>query len=117
MVRKKINSIGFTLMEMLIVVTIIAILAAIVLPRFLTSSASAKSAVQRSTIQTINSQIELYYFTYGVYPTGMTNEGWTNASIGARYQDFFPDGIPTSDVYGAAWNYNVELGRIVTDTN
>ena len=106
---------GFTLMEMLIVVTIIAILAAIVLPRFLTSSASAKNAVNKAQVQTINSQLELFYFTYGYYPQVMSNDGWTNESVGAHYNDFFPEGIPTSDVYDQAWGdrYDPDLGRLI----
>jgi general secretion pathway protein G len=110
---------GFTLIEMLIVVTIIAILGAIILPRVLTSSASARSAVYQSEINTINSQLELFYFTYGYYPPSMDNEGWTNNSIGAHYNDFFPEGVPTSDVYNVQWGdrYNAELGRLLESSN
>ncbi len=98
---------GFTLMEMLIVVTIIAILAAIVLPRFVVSSASAKASVYQAEKQTINSQLELYYFTNGSYPTAMTEAGW-----GDNYTDYWPDGVPTSDVYGNAWVIDATLGRL-----
>ena len=106
---------GFTLMEMLIVVTIIAILAAIVLPRFLTSSASAKSAVHRSDLATINAQLELYYFNTGSFPTAMTNDAWS--AHGVPYSNFFPDGVPTGDVYGVAWGerYNAATGRIIEE--
>ncbi|RAP29291.1 hypothetical protein DID78_03960 [Candidatus Marinamargulisbacteria bacterium SCGC AG-343-D04] len=103
---------GFTLMEMLIVVTIIAILAAIVLPRFIISSAQAKSSVYSAERQTINSQLELFYFTYGVYPSAMTDQGWSIA--GASYLDYWPEGVPTSDVHGVSWDdtYDSSLGRI-----
>ena len=113
---KQLNK-GFTLIEMLIVVTIIAILGAIVLPKVLTSSASARSAVYQSEINTINSQLELFYFTYGYYPTGMTDAGWTNSDLGAHFNDFFPEGVPTADVYGTEWGdrYDSAIGRLFTE--
>ena len=51
---------GFTLVEILIVVVILGILAAIVIPQFTNASESAKSSSMLSTLQTVRSQIELY---------------------------------------------------------
>lgn len=51
---------GFTLVEILIVVVILGILAAIVIPQFTNASSEAKQASLRSDLQTLRSQIELY---------------------------------------------------------
>ena len=51
---------GFTLVEILIVVVILGILAAIVIPQFTDASTEAKEASLKSTLQTVRSQIELY---------------------------------------------------------
>ena len=51
---------GFTLIEILIVVVILGILAAIVIPQFTDASQEAAEANLRSQLQTIRSQIELY---------------------------------------------------------
>ena len=51
---------AFTLIEILIVVVILGILAAIVIPQFTDASADAMDANVRSQLQTIRSQIELY---------------------------------------------------------
>jgi general secretion pathway protein G len=62
---------AFTLVEILIVVVILGILAAIVIPQFTSASESAQAASLASQLQTIRSQIELYQVQHGgTYPTG-----------------------------------------------
>lgn len=51
---------GFTLVEILIVVVILGILAAIVVPQFTNASQDAIKGALSSQLQTINSQVELY---------------------------------------------------------
>jgi general secretion pathway protein G len=51
---------GFTLVEILIVVIILGILAAIVIPQFTSASQDARRSNLASQIQTLRSQVELY---------------------------------------------------------
>ena len=51
---------GFTLVEILIVVIILGILAAIVIPQFTEASQDARNSALSSDLQTMRSQIELY---------------------------------------------------------
>ena len=51
---------GFTLVEILIVVIILGILAAIVIPQFTSASDDARKNSLTSQVQTLRSQIELY---------------------------------------------------------
>lgn len=51
---------GFTLVEILIVVVILGILAAIVIPQFSQASTEARESSLMSNLQSIRSQIELY---------------------------------------------------------
>jgi len=69
---------GFTLVEILIVVVILGILAAIVIPQFTSASESAKSSSLGTQLQTIRSQLELYQVQHnGNYPTlDQLNADW-----------------------------------------
>ena len=51
---------GFTLVEILIVVIILGILAAIVIPQFTEASNDARESALSSDLQTLRSQLELY---------------------------------------------------------
>ncbi len=51
---------GFTLVEILIVVIILGILAAIVIPQFTEASNDARESALASDLQTVRSQLELY---------------------------------------------------------
>ena len=59
---------GFTLVELLIVVIILAILAAIVVPQFTNTTEDAKLSSLDTTLTTMRSAIELYYQQHGKYP-------------------------------------------------
>jgi len=68
---------GFTLVEILIVVVILGILAAIVIPQFTNASESAKVSSLISQLQTIRSQLELFQVQHnGKYPTLDGSEPW-----------------------------------------
>ena len=59
---------GFTLVEILIVVIILGILAAIVIPQFTNASNDARNNSVASTLQTLRSQIELYKIQHADAP-------------------------------------------------
>jgi general secretion pathway protein G len=64
---------GFTLVEILIVVIILGILAAIVIPQFTNASQDARRSSLTSQLQTIRSQIELYKLQHlDQLPSGLT---------------------------------------------
>jgi general secretion pathway protein G len=74
---KRKNSRGFTLVEILIVVIILGILAAIVIPQFTNASSNARNSSVQSTLQSIRSQIELYKIQHNdTPPTLADTTGW-----------------------------------------
>ena len=60
MLRKQRKSSGFTLVEILIVVVIMAILAATIIPQFSESTTDAKMSSAKFNLHTLRSQIEVY---------------------------------------------------------
>lgn len=82
---------GFTLLEVMLVVILISILAAIVIPRFIISSQRAKVQSCEMNRAIINKQIESYYFSEGTWPAADLGNIKTNSN-------YFPDGIPTCPV-------------------
>ncbi|MFK7816940.1 MAG: type II secretion system protein, partial [Gammaproteobacteria bacterium] len=79
---------GFTLVELLIVVIILAILAAIIVPQFSASTNDAKAAALQSNLANLRSAIEFYYQEHGEYPgeniaTGATCGSGAAVTVGA----------------------------------
>lgn len=56
---------AFTLVEVLIVVVIMAILAAVIIPQFTDSTKDAKSSTTKFNLSTMRSQIQLYRTQHG----------------------------------------------------
>ncbi|HSI33150.1 MAG: prepilin-type N-terminal cleavage/methylation domain-containing protein [Phycisphaerae bacterium] len=70
------NRKGFTLVEILIVVIILGILAAIVIPQFTSASTDARKNSLTSQLQTVRSQIELYKLQHNDNLPDFANKVW-----------------------------------------
>ena len=67
---------GFSLIELLIVVAIILIIAAIAIPNLLRSRMAANEASAVGSMRTLNTSCVQYFTTYGIgYPAGLANLG------------------------------------------
>lgn len=90
-VKKNIKK-AFTLIEILIVVVILGILAAIVVPQFTSATQDSQAGNIKTQLGTLQRQIELYYAKNNVYPAWTanavgTNYGWSNLVSGAYIKD------------------------------
>src|SRR2546423_14332315 len=63
---------GFTLVEILVVVILLGILAAMVLPKFANAGNDAKRNSLLSSLQAVRGQIELYMLQHGDKPPAIT---------------------------------------------
>jgi prepilin-type N-terminal cleavage/methylation domain-containing protein len=95
---------GFTLIEILIVVAIIAILASIVIVGLGPAQQSGRDARRISDLQSIRTALQLYYGKCGFYPGGAISGGacptsWVNV-------DFV---TMSSEIAGTANNFGVSV--------
>ncbi len=104
------NKKGFTLVEVLLVIVILGIIAAIVIPRITDTQASAKAEANKANKAAINSQAELYYSREGTCPPASatadtSNKFWTNTS-------YFPEGVPNDPVTNTTYSIDTTTCRV-----
>lgn len=98
---------GFSLLELLAVVTILGIIAAIIVPRVTVSSDTAKQRVKEHHMATINAAVERYYIDTGGWPAADLSD------IGADI-NYFPDGIPDNPMNSSApYTLNATTHRVI----
>lgn len=67
---------GFTLVEIMIVVAIIALLAAIAIPNLLAARRTANEAAAKATVRTLSTATETYATSHsGTYPAAIASPG------------------------------------------
>src|ERR1043166_3369897 len=97
---------GFTLVEILIVVIILGILAAIVIPQFTNASQDARKSSLTSQLQTIRSQVELYKLQHlDKTPTGLSTAGDIADTVAWAEMTVKTDADQTVNVNGAFGPY------------
>jgi len=78
---------GFSVVELLIVVAILGIMAAIVVPQFQSQSTRAKGAVAKDSLRVLRSAIELYTAQHSGIPPGYENDDPQIAPTSASFND------------------------------
>ena len=111
---------GFTIVELLIVVVVIAILAAITIVAYNGVTSRAKDSTRQGDVRTITQALELYYLENGRYPISSgsttingfwsttTDASWSNleSQLVPKYVSRLPvdvDNTDGSSVLGPGW--------------
>ncbi|MBN1359929.1 MAG: type II secretion system protein [Sedimentisphaerales bacterium] len=105
---------GFTLVEILIVVVILGILAAIVIPQFTEASTEAKLSSLCSDLQTVRSQIELYKVQHNDKLPGAGGASFEDAMTSTTGTDV--DGDAWVDLVTSGTKYGPYLQQIPTNS-
>ena len=128
---------GFTLIEVLIVVTIMAVLAATIIPQFTTSADEARQSQLKFNVHSLQSQIHLYHLQHNsLFPDVLTKltvktdlDGTLNAAgaygpyiVGGQVPDnpntksnAVTASVDGSTPAGGGWLYNSATGQIWAD--
>ena len=91
------NERGFTLIELMIVVAIIAILAGILIPNFVNARAQAQTAACESNLRSIATALELYYADNQAYPASGNVTPATLSKNGVYYLNNTPKDPAATD--------------------
>jgi general secretion pathway protein G len=99
---------GFSLLELLAVIVLIGILAAVVIQRILVGLPGVKEDACARNKAEVNRVIERYYFDNGTWPADI-------AELGALPD--FPDGVPNCPVSGNPYSFDPVTHRIAGHTS
>lgn len=100
---------GMTLIELMIVVSILAILAAIVIPTFSNATDDARATYAVSTMKVLANALERYHAEHDDWPADVSP-----GSFPSELEPYLVNTDFDNDVNGGVWDYENWIGRGVT---
>ena len=115
--RRRSGEAGFTLVEILVVITIIGLIMALVGPRVLNYLSESKAKAAKIQIESFASALDLYYLDLGRYPS--TNEGLAALTQGNNAPGwngpYLRGGVVPNDPWGHGYVYRAPGQRAPYD--
>lgn len=118
MLKSRMSKRGFTLIELLVVVVVLAVLAAVVLPKFANSSQRSKESALKADLKMIRNAVQLYKNDTGAYPKllsdlagtsaaaqGLDAGGTAQAITAGDWRGPYVESLPNDPVSGSAFTY------------
>lgn len=129
--RKQQMRYGFTLIELLMVMVVLAVLAAIVIPKFMSRNQQAKEAALMSDLKILRNAVASFQADTGYYPlklsdlTVSTSAGLSTANTGddstgtnqtimstSFHGPYIQGTVPNDPVSGSAFTYSTASGTV-----
>ena len=117
---------GFTLVELLVVIVVLAILAAIVLPKFVDSGKRSKESALKSDLKLLRNAINSFKTDTDLYPVTLAalaaaaapatgNNGTADVALTAStWHGPYLQSSPNDPVSGAAFTYTKTTGIVIS---
>jgi len=96
---------GFTLIEILLVVVIIGILAAVAVPKFSGRIGQSKMSAAKASMQSISLALDMYEIDHGNYPSSLND--LVSGSGSDWHGPYLKQGLP-KDPWGNAFIYSAQ---------
>lgn len=102
--RKK----AFTLIELLIVISILGILASLLSGNFITSLKKGRDARRKGDLEQIQRALEMYYEDYRAYPTRAAGSGFVFNGEFLTTDKTYMKKVPNDPVSGKSYEYDYD---------
>ena len=97
---KKPNQAGFSLMELLVAMMIIAVLATIGIKKYNEFSANARYIKAQDTLKTVGEGLDMYFLKHGKYPDLSSYDSMVDAGSPLVKENLIPVNVAAKDPWG-----------------
>ncbi|MGI6294835.1 MAG: prepilin-type N-terminal cleavage/methylation domain-containing protein [Armatimonadota bacterium] len=118
---------GFTLVELLVVIVVLAVLAAIVLPKFMDSSARSKEASLKTDLKLVRNAVATFQADIGKYPNSLEDLVETdkakvkdkdgNVVAASDWHGPYLESLPADPISGNDFTYTAATGKVTSSAS